>query len=88
MIDTIYAAIESFAGLQFLNNEGTGLYLLHSKANHSCSPNAEIVFPFNNNELVINSTSSIEPGEEILIRYLWQSYSTEVDPKSGISFQP
>jgi len=70
LIDTIYAAIESFAGLQFLNNEGTGLYLLHSKANHSCSPNAEIVFPFNNNELVINATSSIEPGEEILISYL------------------
>ena len=70
LIDTIYAAIDSFAGLQFLNNEGTGLYVLHSKANHSCYPNAEVAFPFNNNELVLNATRSIEPGEEILISYL------------------
>ena len=49
LIDTIYAAIENFAGLQFLNNEGAGLYALHSKANHSCDPNAEVAFPFNNN---------------------------------------
>ena len=69
LIDTIYVAIENFAGLQFMNNEGTGLYALHSKANHSCSPNAEVAFPFNNNELVLNVTRPIEPGEEIFIRY-------------------
>ena len=74
MIDTIYTAIENFAGLQFLNSEGTGLYTLHSKANHSCSPNAEVAFPFNNNELVLNAIRSIEPGEEILIRYSHLSY--------------
>ena len=71
LIDTIYTAIENFAGLQFLNNEGTGLYALHSKANHSCNPNAEVAFPFNNNELVLNATRTIEPGEEILIRYIY-----------------
>lgn len=70
LIDTIYTAIENFAGLQFMNNEGTGLYAIHSKANHSCNPNAEVAFPFNNNELVLNATRSIEPGEEILISYL------------------
>ena len=70
LIETIFTAIENFAGLQFMNNEGTGLYPLHSKANHSCQPNAEVVFPFNNNELVLNATCSIEEGEEVLISYL------------------
>ena len=69
LIDAVYTAIENFAGLQFLNNEGTGLYALHSKANHSCEPNAEVAFPFNNNELVLNATKSIDIGEEIVIRY-------------------
>ena len=70
LIDAIYTAIENHAGLQFINNEGAGLYALHSKANHSCTPNAEVAFPFNNCELVLNTTRSIEPGEEIVIRYI------------------
>jgi len=70
LIDGIYGAIENFAGMMFINNEGSGLYWMHSAANHSCLPNAVVEFPFNNNQLVINATQDISPGEEILISYL------------------
>ena len=69
LIDKIYEAIFEFAG-NFLNNEGSGLFQLQSTINHSCSPNAQIEFPFNNHELVVNALKRIEPGEEILISYL------------------
>ena len=46
------------------------MYELQSTINHSCFPNAQVEFPFNNHECVVNATKSIEPGEEILISYL------------------
>ena len=55
---------------QFLDNEGSGLYFIQSHINHSCVPNAIVEFPFNNHELVVNATKSIEPGEQIFISYL------------------
>ena len=58
------------AGLQFLDNEGSGLYRLQSLLNHSCEPNAKVEFPFNNHDLVVNALRKIEPGEQILISYL------------------
>lgn len=55
---------------QFLNSEGTGLYVTQSKLNHSCRPNAEARFPYSNYIVAIAATRDIQPGEEICISYL------------------
>lgn len=55
---------------EFLNNEGSGLYLLQSKINHSCVPNAQSTFPYSNDIVVLKATQIIQPGEEICISYL------------------
>lgn len=54
----------------FINNEGSGLYVIQSCVNHSCAPNAKIVFPYNSNRLALVAKCDIMPGEEILISYL------------------
>lgn len=69
LIDTFYTALEDTVG-QFLNNEGSGLYLTQSKINHSCSPNAEIRFPYSNNILQVVALRNIKVNEEICISYL------------------
>lgn len=53
-----------------MNNEGTGLYLFQSKANHSCSPNAQSFFPYSNHVVVLKALKDIQPGEEICISYI------------------
>lgn len=69
LIDTFYVTLENTVG-QFLNNEGSGLYLTQSKINHSCNPNAEIRFPFSNNVLQVVALRDISENEEICISYL------------------
>lgn len=69
LIDAVYNAIDLHSGT-FMNNEGSGLYAKQSTINHSCEPNAVVEFPFNNHELVVNASKSINAGEEILISYL------------------
>ena len=54
----------------FLNNEGSGLYILQSSINHSCVPNAEITFPYGNHRLALKATREINPEDEICISYL------------------
>jgi SET and MYND domain-containing protein 5 len=68
-IDTMYTVLEAEADM-FLNNEGSALYALQSKINHSCSPNAEIRFPYSNHVLAVAATKPIAPGEEVSISYL------------------
>ncbi|PWA18709.1 hypothetical protein CCH79_00005728 [Gambusia affinis] len=73
-IDQLYKDIDKETG-EFLNCEGSGLYLLQSsckrrRCNHSCIPNAEASFPDNNFLLHLNALSDISPGEEICISYL------------------
>lgn len=68
-IDQLYEEMDKVSG-QFLNCEGSGLYALQSSCNHSCEPNAEVTFPFNNSTLVLKALHSIQPGEEIVICYL------------------
>lgn len=68
-IATLYDKFEEFSG-SFLDVEGSGLYVVQSKLNHSCLPNAEIKFPHSNHTLVISALKDIEPGEEICISYL------------------
>lgn len=69
LIDTFYATLEETVG-QFLNNEGSGLYSLQSKINHSCSPNAEVRFPHSNSVLQVVALRDIAQEEEICISYL------------------
>lgn len=69
LIDGIYDRMEDVVG-SFLNNEGSGLYVLQSKVNHSCIPNAFVEFPYSNNVLVLRAIRCIQPGEEICISYL------------------
>ncbi|KAM6953648.1 protein-lysine N-trimethyltransferase SMYD5 [Aplochiton taeniatus] len=68
-IDQLYKDIEKETG-DFLNCEGSGLFLLQSSCNHSCIPNAEASFPDNNFLLHLSALSDISPGEEICISYL------------------
>ncbi|XP_055607025.1 histone-lysine N-trimethyltransferase SMYD5 [Uranotaenia lowii] len=69
LIDTLYKKLDEVAGC-FLNNEGSALYSLQSKINHSCNPNAECRFPHSNNLLALTVTRDVQPGEEICISYL------------------
>ncbi|XP_016336704.1 SET and MYND domain-containing protein 5-like [Sinocyclocheilus anshuiensis] len=68
-IDQLYKDIDTETG-DFLNCEGSGLFLLQSSCNHSCVPNAEASFPDNNFLLHLGALSDISPGEEICISYL------------------
>ncbi|XP_039607848.1 SET and MYND domain-containing protein 5 isoform X2 [Polypterus senegalus] len=68
-IDQLYKDIEKETG-DFLNCEGSGLFLLQSSCNHSCIPNAEASFPENNFLLHLTALSDIKQGEEICISYL------------------
>ncbi|KAI1883796.1 hypothetical protein AGOR_G00235280 [Albula goreensis] len=68
-IDQLYKDIERETG-DFLNCEGSGLFLLQSSCNHSCVPNAEASFPDNNFLLHLTALSDISPGEEVCISYL------------------
>ncbi|XP_017057223.1 SET and MYND domain-containing protein 5 [Drosophila ficusphila] len=69
VIDGLYAKVGEFAG-EFLNNEGSGLYLLQSKINHSCVPNACSTFPYSNDIVVMKALTPIQQGDEICISYL------------------
>nr|XP_014345514.1 PREDICTED: SET and MYND domain-containing protein 5 [Latimeria chalumnae] len=68
-VDQLYKDIEKVTG-EFLNCEGSGLYILQSCCNHSCIPNAEVSFPDNNFLLHLTTLIDIQPGEEICISYL------------------
>lgn len=57
-------------GLQFINNEGSGLYSTQSKINHSCVPNAQATFPYSDHTLALTALTDIVAGEEIVISYL------------------
>ncbi|GAB6024922.1 SET and MYND domain-containing protein 5 [Chamberlinius hualienensis] len=68
-INQLYQDIDEESG-GFLNNEGSALYSLHSACNHSCVPNAEPNFPYDNFKLSMVATEDIPEGIEICISYL------------------
>ncbi|GBM12227.1 SET and MYND domain-containing protein 5 [Araneus ventricosus] len=68
-IHDLYESIEKETG-PFLNNEGSGLYPLQSACNHSCVPNAEATFPYNNFTLVMEAIKEIQPGERYVTKDL------------------
>lgn len=68
-IESLEPIIEEVSG-EFTHCEGSGLYRLHSKINHSCVPNAVVQFPDNSSELQVVAIRQIEQGEEICISYV------------------
>ena len=67
--DQLEEVIAEHSG-EFTRVEGSGLYFMHSKLNHSCDPNAEVRFETGDNRLTIWSLRDIEQGEEVCIGYL------------------
>lgn len=59
----------SVTGLQFLNNEGSALYSIESKANHSCIPNAQAAFPHSNHNLHLVALRDIQCGKFDLFQF-------------------
>jgi hypothetical protein len=68
-IEMLQEFIEEQSG-EFTHVEGSGLYQFQSKINHSCVPNTEVRFPYNNSSLQVVATRDIQPGEEITISYI------------------
>uniref|UniRef100_H2ZB99 SET domain-containing protein n=1 Tax=Ciona savignyi TaxID=51511 RepID=H2ZB99_CIOSA len=68
-IDDLYQELNNVAGT-FLNCEGAGLYVTQSKCNHSCDPNAEVSYLYNNHRLTLKATKDLNQDEEITISYL------------------
>ena len=68
-IDEIYDKMAEVTG-DFLDCEGSGLYLMQSSCNHSCDPNAEIHFTKGNFVLTMKARKAIATDEEISISYL------------------
>ncbi|CAG0919945.1 unnamed protein product [Notodromas monacha] len=70
IIDAVYADMSDKTGLEFINVEGSGLYEIHSRINHSCEPNAEVRFQLGCHTLTVVTLSDIRQGDEICISYL------------------
>jgi len=70
LVDKLYDTCETTCGLEFMDNEGVGLYALQAMLNHDCEPNAEIKFKHDTDMLSIETTRDIEKGDEICISYL------------------
>ncbi|GAB0098024.1 SET domain-containing protein [Sergentomyia squamirostris] len=72
-IANLYDKFEEFSG-SFLDVEGSGLYVIQSKLNHSCIPDAEIKFLQSNHTLVLSCLRDIQADEEICISYLSECF--------------
>lgn len=57
-------------GIAFLNNEGSALYSVQSKANHSCTPNVQASFPASNHVLHLVALKDISAGK---YRFIFES---------------
>jgi len=68
-IEVLYDKMDEEVGI-FRDVEGTGLYALQSKLNHSCDPNVQIVFSSSNHVLSVEALRDIPKGEELCISYL------------------
>ncbi|CAG5100348.1 Oidioi.mRNA.OKI2018_I69.XSR.g16962.t1.cds [Oikopleura dioica] len=69
-VDELYDVCEESCGIEFMDNEGVGLYSKQAMLNHDCEPNAEIKFLHDNHKLSVVATRDIEKGEEVCISYL------------------
>lgn len=62
--------VDAAVGLEFLNTEGAALFVVQSKINHDCTPNATVAYPHSDHTLVLKAKRAIRSGEEICISYL------------------
>ncbi|GAU92692.1 hypothetical protein RvY_04741 [Ramazzottius varieornatus] len=69
-LDVTYVAINEKTGEEFIDNEGSGLYIMQRACNHSCDPNTEVSFLHNDSTLSLIARHPIKVGEEIFISYL------------------
>lgn len=69
-VDMIYDTIEKVTGIDFMDNEGVGIYLKQAMLNHDCHPNAQIKFNSSNHILSVELIRPVEKGDEITISYL------------------
>lgn len=69
LIESLFDKMDHVSG-PFLNNDGSGLFELHSTINHSCEPNAEVHFLHNNHHLSLKAVELINADEEIFICYI------------------
>ena len=77
--DAMYDAIDESVGIEFMNNEGVGLYKEQSMANHSCRPNAEVQFRQGSHQLSLVMTESVEMGDEITIRFVRRLFHSSLN---------
>lgn len=69
-VDDIFAEADPFADMTNFSNQGSALYQIQSKINHSCSPNAQLCHPELDDFLQVKALQFIKPGVEITISYL------------------
>ncbi|ROV89455.1 hypothetical protein VMCG_10198 [Cytospora schulzeri] len=50
--------------------EDSGLFLLYSRINHSCSPNAHAHYNGTTERLTVHATRDIEAGEQVFVQYV------------------
>lgn len=67
-IDSLQDAIEETSG-EFTRVEGSALYLFHRLLNHSCVPNARILYRENSATLSLVASTPIKSGTEVTISY-------------------
>jgi hypothetical protein len=72
-LDVLRPVIDEHSDM-FTHAEASGLYLLHSKLNHSCQPNAIIQYRENKHRVYVVAIRDIHPGEEVTISYLPELY--------------
>ena len=70
MVSDLYDRVEKAAGCCFMDNEGVALYERQACVNHSCEPNAEVVFAHNDTTLSLVATQALKAGEQVFISYL------------------
>ncbi|XP_055337689.1 histone-lysine N-trimethyltransferase SMYD5-like [Paramacrobiotus metropolitanus] len=70
LITAVYVAIEDRTGEEFMDNEGSALFVRQRACNHSCQPNTQVNFLSNDFTLTLTATQPINPGDEIVISYL------------------
>ncbi len=49
---------------------GTAIYITASLLNHSCDPNLNVGFPYNDGTVVLTAARDVEPGEQLTISYI------------------
>lgn len=69
-VDQIYDEIENVTGIDYMDNEGVGMYATQAMLNHDCNPNAQIKFNQNDHTLSVEILRDVEKGEEVCISYL------------------